>query len=111
MFLGSSLPSISERRRIHVIDIRLIPGHHGYTLVALTWNWFALFVRDASPATGFGRIFDPLHCWEVVIVLFHSNHPGDIIECHGLESEVYFYISAGRGTALIGRTYRCYREY
>lgn len=48
-----------------------------------------LFICYTPPARCLCRVFDPLHRWKVVVILFHGDHPWHIVEGHGLESEVY----------------------
>jgi hypothetical protein len=56
--------------------------------MAFSLYCLAAFICDSAPPTGLGRVFDPFHRGEVVIIFLHGDDPVNIIEGDGFESEV-----------------------
>ena len=71
------VPNWEDERHVRP-SIERGSGHWSQiNLIALA-NRLANLVRDLTPTTVLGRVFDPYDSWEIMLILLHSYNPVNV---------------------------------
>lgn len=93
LYATPSLPKRPSKAPQILIHLKCLPTNNIDAVVPFPLHRLPLLVGHPSPAALLGRVLDPLHGWEVVVILLHRDDPGHVVEGHGFEAEILWVLA------------------